>query len=134
MAAQQVTVLKASLKNRAGALFNVMAALKSKNVGLTGLWGFSKSGGKADLFVVAKNPAKARAILKKARIYRSEMKAFSVKGKDRAGALNSTLGKLGRKRVNINAVHAIAVGGKFGSYILVNSGSVTKAARALRGR
>ena len=134
MAAQRVTVLKANLKHRPGALLKVMSTLKARNLGLTGLWGFSTSGGKAELYLAAKNPAKTKAALRKMRMFGSEMAVFSVKGRDRTGALNSALGKLARKGVNIRAVHAIAVGGKFGSYIWVDARSVNKAARALRGR
>ncbi|MGH2569334.1 MAG: hypothetical protein ACRDGA_13430 [Bacteroidota bacterium] len=134
MAAQRVTVLKANLTNRPGALLRVMKELKAKNLGLAGLWGFATSGGKAELYLAAKNPAKTKAVLRKSRVFSSEMTVFSVRGRDRTGALNSTLELLARKGVNIMAVHAIAVGKGFGSYIWVNSRSARKAARALRAR
>jgi len=134
MATQRVTILKANIKNRPGALLKVMNELKANNLGLTGLWGFSTAGGKGELYLAAKNPAKVKALLRKSKIFSSEMAVFSIRGKDRTGALNSALGRLTRKGVNILAIHAIAVGGKFGSYIWVDARNVNKATRALRGR
>jgi hypothetical protein len=131
---RQVTYLKARLQNRPGALLRVMTELKKKNLGLAGLWGFSTSGGNADLYVVAKSPAKVRTLWRKLRLLSSEGKGFWITGKDQTGALNGVLQKLAKAGVNILAIDAIAVDGKFGSFIWVSPKSVGRAARALRAR
>lgn len=61
MVTERVTLLKARLKNRLGALFRVMGELKAKNLGLVGLWGFATLGEKAELYAIPKNPARVKA-------------------------------------------------------------------------
>lgn len=131
---RKVSYLKARLKNRPGALLSIMKELKARNLGLAGLWGFSTSGGKADLYVVAKNPARVKALWKRVRAFAGEGKGFWITGKDQTGALNKSLEALAKAGVNIIAIDAIAVGGKFGSFVWVSPKSVGRAARALRAR
>ncbi len=128
---ERVTYFMANLKDKPGALLKIMQELKAKNVGLAGLWGFATHQGKAQLFAVAKNPNKLRNIWRSSRLLAEEGAGFFVKGTDRTGALIKTLEGLANAGVNIHAIDAIAVGGRFGSFIWVDPSNVKKAAKAL---
>jgi prephenate dehydratase len=122
---------KANLEDKPGALLKVMQDLKAKNIALSGLWGFATSQGKAQLYVIPKNPEKLRDAWKASGLLAEEGTGSWIKGADRTGALNKSLEALSRAGVNIGAIHAISVGGKFGSFLWVKAGDVKKAAEAL---
>jgi hypothetical protein len=131
---RRVTYLRARLKNKPGALLKVLSELKRKRLGLAGLWGFSTSGGKAELYVMANNTAKVRSHWRATRVLSGEGKGFWITGKNQTGALNRSLEALSKARVNIMAIDAIALGGRFGSFVWVSPGSVGRATRALKAR
>jgi hypothetical protein len=122
---------KANLEDMPGALLKVMQDLKAKNIALSGLWGFGTPEGKAQLFVVPKNPNKLRNAWKTSGLLAEEGAVFWLKGADRTGALNKSLEALSSAGINIRAVHAIAVSGRFGSFLWVDAASVEEAAKAL---
>lgn len=128
---QRATYFKANLEDKPGALLAVMKDLKAGNLGLTGLWGFATSPGNAELHVVAKNPDKLRDAWKSSGKLAEEGTGFWVKGADKTGVLVKTLEALANAGVNITAIDAIAVGGRYGSFIWVNPADVEKAAKAL---
>lgn len=128
---QRATYFKANLEDKPGALLTVLKELKSKNLGLSGLWGYSTSEGKAELYVVTKNPDKIRNAWKASGFLAEEGTGFWVKGTDKTGALLGTLEGLADSGVNIIAIDAVAVGGKFGSFVWVKPEDVERAARAL---
>lgn len=128
---QRVKYFMAHLEDKPGALLEVMQKLKEKKVSLGGLWGFGTQGGKAQLFVVARDPARLKRAWKSAGLLAEEGTGFWVSGADRPGALNTTLKALADAGVNIHAVDAIAVGGRFGSFIWVEPGDVARAGKAL---
>jgi hypothetical protein len=122
---------KAALEDKPGALLKVMQDLKAKNIALSGLWGFGTSQGKAQLYVVSKNPDKLRDAWKASGLLAEEGTGFWIKGADRTGALNKSLEALTGAGVNIGAIHAIAVGDQFGSFLWVTAADARKAAEAL---
>ena len=130
-AVERATYFVANLKDKPGAAFKVLEGLKAKNVGLSGLWGFSTSGGKAQLYVVGKNPRKVRNAWKASGLLAEEGTGFWLKGTDRTGALLKPLEAIAKAKVNIIAVDAISVGGKFGSFVWVDKKDAGKAAKAL---
>jgi hypothetical protein len=128
---ERMTYLGVNLKDKPGALLKVMRGLKARNIGLSGLWGFVSPSGKAHLYVVAKNPRKLRAVWKAEGVRAEAGTGFCLKGSDRTGVLLQPLEALAKAKVNILAIHAIAVGGKFGSYLWVDAATERKAAKAL---
>lgn len=128
---QRTTYFKANLEDKPGALLGILKDLKSRNLGLTGMWGFASSPGKGELYVVPKNPDKVRAAWKASGMLAEEGTGFWFKGVDKTGVLVKTLEALAEAGVNIVAIDAIAVGGRYGSFIWVNPADVEKAAKAL---
>jgi hypothetical protein len=128
---QRVKYFKANLENKPGALLKIVNELKAKNLGLSGLWGFATQPGKAELYVVPKNPDKLRSLWSAAGLLADEGTAFWLKGADRTGALVKSLEALAAVNVNIESIDAVAVSGRFGSFIWVSPTEVDKAAEAL---
>ena len=128
---ERVTYVRTTLKDKPGALLKILRGLKAKDIGLSGLWAFVSARGKAHLYVVAKNPRKLRAVWNAAGVRAEGGIDFYVTGADRTGVLIQPLEALAKAGINILAIHAIAVGGKFGSYIWVDPADVRKAAKAL---
>jgi len=128
---QRVTYFKANLEDKPGALLAIMQDLKSKNLGLTGLWGFATQPGKAELYIVAKNPDKVRKAWQSAGLIAEEGTGFLLKGTDKTGVLVKNLQAIADAGVNIRAIDAIAVGGRYGSFVWVAPADVERAAHAL---
>jgi prephenate dehydratase len=128
---QRVKYFKANLENKPGALLKIVNELKAKNLGLSGLWGFATQPGKAELYVVPKNPDKLRALWSASGLLADEGIALWWKGADRTGALAKSLEALAAAGVNIESIDAVAVNGRFGSAIWVSPAEIETAAKAL---
>lgn len=128
---ERVSYVKTDLEDKPGSLLALMKNLKSKNIGVAGLWGFGTGGGKATLYAIGKNPKKFKRALKAAGLNLEEGPGFFVSGPDRTGALNKTLKTLADAGINISALQAIAVGGRYGSLIWVDPSDADKAAKAM---
>ena len=129
--AQRVKFMKISLKDQPGTLLGLLQNLKSKNISLKALWGYGKQGADADLFVIAKETDKIKSAWIGSRMSVEEGTAFFFKGTDTAGALVKSLQALANANINIKAIHAVAVSGKYGSLMRVDAADVEKAAQAL---
>ena len=128
---QRVTFLKANLKDQPGSVLGIMKDLKSKNIALKSLWGYGKSEGAADLYAIAKDPDKLRDAWKASGVFAEEGTGFFIKGVDKTGVLLKSLEALAQANVNMKALIAIAVSGKYGSIIWVDAMDVEKAAQVL---
>jgi len=128
---QQVTFLKTAIDDKPGAMLGVAQLLKGRKLSLTGMWGYATREGRADLFLIAKNPEKLRAALSAEGMPLEQGTAFFLKGTDTAGALVKTMDALAGAGVNVIAMNAVAVSGKFGSFIWVADADVAKTAAAL---
>ncbi len=129
--ARLVTYFKMTVEDKPGAVLAVAEDLKSKNLGLFALWVFGVQPGQGELHCIPKNPDKFRKICKATGMQVEEGSGLFLKGTDKTGALVNTLQSIAKEGVNITAVHAIAAGDSFGSFIRVAPGDVEKAAKAL---
>jgi len=129
--AQRITYFKMRIEDKSGALLSVLKELKTKNLGLRGLWASAGEPGWTDLYVIPKDPDKVRNFWKGSPLAPEEGSAFFVKGSDRTGALLKTLDAIARGGVNLVRTDALAVGGKYGTFFLVAPADVGKAAEAL---
>jgi hypothetical protein len=131
---QQLTFLKVHTNDEPGVLLRIMEALKAKNISLKSLWGFGKQDGSAEIYFIGKAPEKIEQALQTNEMVIEKGAAFFTQGTDKAGALLKALETLSDAKINIKGIHAIAVGGKFGSLIWVNDSDVPKAAKALNAQ
>jgi prephenate dehydratase len=130
-AAQRVTFFKARIEDRPGTLLAALRDLKTKNLGLTGLWASPGEPGWANLYVVPKNAQKVGEYWRSASLLAEEGIAFFVKGTDKTGVLVKTLEVLEQAGVNLVRTEALAVGGKYGTFLVVAPEDLDRTAKAL---
>jgi hypothetical protein len=131
MAVKRVTYFSIEVDNKPGALADFCAALRNRKVSLKGLWGFASGMGKAQIFSVPQIPNQFQKATSAAGYVAREGTAFYLTGADRVGALCKTLDMAKSAGVNIHALDAIAVGGKFGAYIWGEENKTEDLAKAL---
>lgn len=130
--AKTVGYFKASVADKPGSGFKVLAALRDQGVNLLAFHAFPTSRGKAQLDFV---PADERAFQEAAA--RSKLKigkrkaALLIEGDDRIGAIAEVFQKLAAASTNVVAIDAVRSGAGFGALIWVKPKDVEKAARAL---
>jgi hypothetical protein len=129
---QRVTYFKINLEDKAGSLLGIAQDLKSKKIGLVGLGGQDVQGGRAEMYLIAKNPDKLRNAWKLSGMNFEEGTGFFVKGADRTGVLVATLATLAKAGVNIVMSEAMGVGGHYGLFIRVAPADVERTAQALK--
>jgi hypothetical protein len=127
----KLTYIKASLDDKPGALLGILKTLKSQNLGLIALWAYGALQERTDLYLIAKNPEKVKNFLQASRMFIAEGTGFWIKGTDKTGALLKPLEVIANAGINIAGTHALAVGGKFGSFLRVAPDDVEKMGRAL---
>lgn len=119
--------------NHAGEAHRMLAQLRKAGVNLLAFTGFPSGRGSQMDFV----PANSRAFTKAAKaagwkIGKSKT-GFLIQGKDRAGALDTTLAKLARARINVTAVDGVTAGnGRFGAILWVKPKDIAKASKTLK--
>ena len=131
---QRVTYFKINLEDKAGSLLSIAQDLKSKKIGLVGLGGQDIQPGKAEIYLIARNPDKLRNAWKSSGMNFEEGTGFFVKGTDSTGVLVATLDALAKAGVNIVMSEAMGVGGNYGCFIRVAPDDVEKTAEALKAK
>jgi len=130
---RRVEYYYAVVPNRAGAGAKVFNALKAEGVNLIAHNGFPVSARRAQLDFVPSNGRAFLAAARKAGIKLVGPKtAFLIQGDDRVGAVADILSKLGKARLNVVAMNAIAAGKRrYGAILWVKPRNVGKAAEIL---
>jgi len=128
--AKRMTYFKAKVEDKPGAFLALALDLKEKNIDLMGVKGVSHAG-HGDVLVIPKNPEKVRIAWNAQGILVEEGTLFFLSGVDKVGALTASLDALAKADVNIVAVEAAAVGGRFGTFVWVTPEDVEKTAQAL---
>jgi hypothetical protein len=128
---KRVIYFKAQIEDKPGALLALAKDLKEKKLDLIALKGVGQAG-RGDILAIAKNEDKLREAWKGAGILVEEGLAFLLTGTDSTGALVASLETLTNVGVNIAALEAIGVGGKYGAVLWVSPEDVEKTAKALK--
>jgi prephenate dehydratase len=131
---QRVTYFKISLEDKAGSLLGIAQDLKSRKIGLVSLGGQDMEGGRAEVYLIARNPDKLRTAWKSSGMSFEEGTGFFVKGTDRTGVLVDTLDALAKAGVNIVKSEAMGVGGNYGLFLRVAPSDVERTAQALNAK
>ena len=131
---QRVTYFKINLEDKAGSLLGIAQDLRSRKIGLVGLGGQDIQPGKAEAYLIARNPDKLRNAWKSSGMNFEEGTGFFVRGADSTGVLVATLDALAKAGVNIVMSEAMGVGGNYGCFIRVAPADVEKTAQALKAK
>jgi hypothetical protein len=120
-----------TIPNKPGEGARALAMLRSEGVNLLAFSAFP-AGRKAQADFVPEDPAAFRRAAKKAGWkITGPKKVFLVEGDDRIGAVADMIAVLADARVNITALDAVRVHGRYGAIFWVKSRDVKKATKAL---
>jgi hypothetical protein len=125
-----------TVPDRAGQGAKVLGALRKAKLNMHAYLGFPAGGGKAQLDIVPERMGALRRLARREGWKLSKPKrCFRVTGKDRPGAVEATIAKLGRARVSVTAATAMHAGrGAYGMIVWVKPKSFARAAKALGAR
>jgi hypothetical protein len=123
----------ASVPDEPGEVQGILAALEQAGVNLVAFLGFPTGDGRAQIDLVAEDPASLEDAAAKAGVTLSEAKrAFVLQGDDRVGAVADATGKLAAADINVTAAAAITDGsGRYGMLVWVAPADYDAAAEAL---
>lgn len=132
METKRLTYFAVDVPDKPGELAKFSKKLKEANLNLSGLWGFGVGQGKARIFCVPQDGARVKGAMEKAGIQAKEGNCFFLTGEDRPGALVDTLDRIASSGLNIHALDAIALGGRYGAYLWVDEKDVEKFSQILK--
>ncbi len=129
----KVNTYTAVIPNKAGEGAKALTALKDAGVNLIALWGYplGKKAKTAAIELIPENDKGFSKIARKAGLKVEKCAAFLVEGDDQPGVMAELLGALGAAGINVEAVKALGVGGKFRTGIFVAAADVKKAGKIL---
>ena len=121
--------------NRPGQGAQLLKALKKAGVNLLAMTAFPDGKG-SQVDLVPENSAALKKAAKQLGLKLSVAKTgFLIQGSDRIGVLTSVMDKLGKARINVIAIDAVAAGWtRFGAIFWVKAKDVAKAAKVLKAR
>ena len=125
-----------TVPDRAGQGAKVLAALRKARLNMEAYSGFPAGGGKAQIDIVPESMAALKRVARREGWKLSRPKrCFVIRGKDRVGAVESTIAKLGKAGVSVTAATAMNAGrGAYSMVLWVKPKSFAKAAKALKAR
>ncbi len=127
---KRVVALQAIVKDRPGALADVLRDTRDAGLDFRSLAAWSE-GGQGFISGVPVDLAQARSMAVSAPYPVKEVEMIWVEGDDERGALVGVADKLARAGINIRAIHCSAAGGKFSGTVYLDPQDVDKAAKAL---
>jgi hypothetical protein len=130
-APKRVAYFKAKLEDKPGAVLAFTQLLKSKNIGLSGLWGYGTQSGEAEVVCIPKNPDKFRTFVKTAGLVVQEGTGFLLKGTDKTGALVKPFQAIAKAGVNVISGNAMAAGGSYTAFLQVGAADIEKTGAAI---
>src|SRR5215510_11228538 len=112
--------------NKPGEGARALNVLKDAGVNLLAFSGFPQ-GRRAQLDFIPADPAAFKQAAKKAKWkVVGPKRGFLIEGSDRIGAVAELLDSLAAKKINVTAVDAVSVGGKYGAILWVASKDIKK--------
>lgn len=128
---RQVEYFYLEVPNKAGEGAKVLRAIKDAGVNLTAFSGFP-AGRRAQLDVFPADPAAFRKVARACRWKTvGPKRGFLIQGDDRVGALADVLGRLADARIDVIAVDAVSIDGRWGALCWVAPRDRKKAAQLL---
>ncbi len=116
MAIERLGSFTLTVEDRPGELAKVVNILKEMGVNLRGLWAFSIGQGRAQIFAVPEDGERFQQVAKDASWEVKEGSCFRYSAEDECGALCETLDQVAADGVNLHALDAISVDGRFAAF------------------
>ena len=130
---KRVPYFSISTQDKPGELARFAKAMREANVNMAGVWGFSKGQGQAEIIAVPADPEPFKKAIQRAGWNARVGACFYLTGEDRVGALADTLDRVAREGINLHAVDAMAIGGRYSAYVWAQEKDVERLGKILRG-
>ena len=129
---KRVKYFSIGTQDKPGELARFAKRMMEANVDMAGVWGFAKGQGKAEIIAIPKDPEKFKKSAQGSGWTMKEGSCFHLTGEDRVGALSDTLDRVAQEGINLHAVDAIALGGKYAAYVWTDEKEVERLAKVLK--
>jgi hypothetical protein len=132
MEIKRVKYYSVSVEDQPGELARFSRKMKEANINLSGVWGFGVGQGKAQIFTVPQDAERFKKAAQTAGLKIKEGTCFRLEGEDRVGALQETLDRAASEGINLHAVDALALEGRFAAYIWPQEKDTEKLGKVLK--
>jgi len=128
----RITAFTLPIVDRPGALCKVTCNLKAHDINLKALWAWAEEEGEAKVMFVPERPEQVSACGCETCSAAEPRSVLWIEGEDKAGALDENLQKIAAQGINLRAVMAGALQGKYGAILqFADEAALEAAAKAL---
>jgi hypothetical protein len=126
----KTTQLTLSLVSRPGTLAAVTRTLADAGVNITAL-SAPEASGRGKIRLLVNDPGRAKRALRKANYRANEEPAFTLRLRNKPGALARVAARLAKERINVRSIYATTAGRGSAVVVLTVGGNPQKARRVL---
>jgi hypothetical protein len=126
----RTTQLTLSLVSRPGTLAALTRSLADAGVNITAL-SAPEASGRGKIRLLVSDPGRAKRALRKANYRANEEPAFTLRLRNKPGALARVAARLAKERINVRSIYATTAGRGSALVVLTVGGDVRKARRVL---
>jgi hypothetical protein len=131
MEIQRVKYYSIGIEDKPGELARFSRKMKEADVNLAGVWGFGTGPGKGQILAIPQDAEKFSQAARSEGWTITEGSCFRLEGEDRVGALQETLDRVAREGINLHAVDALAIRGRFAAYVWAKAEDVERLGKIL---
>ena len=122
-----------STEDQPGQLARFSKKILEYEINLEAVWSFGTGRGNAEIIAIPWDPNLFKKIAREAGWTFREGTCFHLSGEDRPGALAETLDRIAQEGINLHAVDAMAIEGKYSAYVWCDEQDVEKLRKVLKG-
>lgn len=133
MEIKRVRYFSISGRDRPGELARFARTMMEAGVNLAGVWGFRKGGGQAEIIAIPADAEPFRKAAQRAGWTAEAGVCFHLTGEDRVGALSESLERVAQEGINLHALGAMGVEGRYSAYVWAQEKDVDRLGKILKG-
>jgi hypothetical protein len=120
-------------EDRPGQLARFSKQMSEHEINLAAVWSFGTGRGNAEIIAIPLDPLVFRKTAREAGWIVREGSCFHLTGEDRAGALADTLDRIAQEGINLYAVDAMGLEGRYSAYVWCSEEDFEKLRLVLKG-
>jgi len=127
------TFFAISTEDRPGQLARFSKQMSEHDLNLAAVWSFGTGRGNAEIVAIPWDTAVFKKVAREAGWTFREGSCFHLTGEDRAGALADTLDRTAQEGINLHAVDAMGIEGRYSAFVWCDEQEVEKLRMVLKG-
>ena len=120
-------------EDRPGQLARFSKKVSEHEIDLAAVWSFGTGRGNAEIMAIPRDPYTFKALAEEAGWVFREGTCFYLTGEDRTGALADTLDLIAQEGINLHAVDAMGLGGRYAAYVWCDQKDIESLRKLLKG-